>query len=53
MFRSFKIKQMENPKEYYRLHGFSVSEVVDKTMTCLGTAHIFNYPFGLMDDQAQ
>lgn len=41
---------MENPTEYYRLCGFSVSELLDKTMTCLGTARIFKYPFGLVDE---
>lgn len=50
LFRSFKIKQMENPTEYYRLCGFNVSELLDKAMTCIGTAHIFNYPFGLVDE---
>lgn len=41
---------MENPTEFYRLCGFSVSELLDKTMTCLGTAHVFNYSFGLVDE---
>lgn len=41
---------MESLIEYYRLCEFSVSELLDKTMTCLGSLHIFNYPFGLVDE---
>lgn len=41
---------MQNPTEYYWFCGFSVSELLGKTMTWLATARVFNDPFGLIDE---